>query len=74
MQAAAVKAAKPAVSRVYVVYEYVAENDAKRYLVEAKSQAGAIAHIVKGRFEAHAASVADVIELKNTEIQKSGAE
>ena len=66
--------AKPAVSRVYVVVEYLLENDATKHLVRAKSQAQAISHLAKGKYEAFAATVADVLELKDVPVQEAGSE
>lgn len=48
--------------RIYVVTEKVADSDVQK-LVNAASQAQAIAHVVKGRFSAESASPNDVVRL-----------
>lgn len=71
-----------AVKRVYVVQENdvtKSENGetvthAAVFLVRAGSQAQAIAHIVRGRFSAEAASTEDVLRLREVEVQDAGAE
>ncbi len=73
------QAASKAVKRVYVVTEETRDKsnpirDDIHHLVRAGSQAQAIAHIVRGRFTAEAASTEDVLRLRDVEVQDAGSE
>lgn len=68
------QAASKAARRVYVVTEALPnEATLAEHLVRAGSQAQAIAHIVRRRFEAQAASTDDVLRLRDVEVQDAGA-
>ncbi len=72
-------ASKAPVRRVYLVIESTPPDKSDplggkiTHLVEAGSQAQAIAHIVRGRFKARAADVADVLRLRDLPVQQAGA-